>query len=195
MKISIEGHIGSNLSAYLLRLSKDGYLVNFEPQQTHSQLATKFQQDIGRYAFSHFLEILNNYEDFTYHPNQLNLYERSTYTSQQIFEKLAFECQMIDPDEHVLYNRIYNRYSWQPDVIIYLYSQPETTYELLNQTDPSISLEYLRRLHVLHEFALDEHHCTRPIYKVNAQDNPEDVYKCLKEILETLKKTMIKPTI
>jgi deoxyadenosine/deoxycytidine kinase len=192
MKVAIDGNLGSNVTHYLERLKKDGYVVNFEKTTTQSAISVKFHKDMKRYALSYHLQILHNYTMIPHQPHQINLYERSPYSFKQIYEPVCAEMGSIDPDEHQVYLNFSNLSGWQPDAIIYLYCLPETCIQRVQKEQPEITLDYLRKVHLKHEIAFDEHNSTIPIYKVNSHEDPHNVYLCIKDILAKLPQIELK---
>lgn len=187
MRIAIDGNLGSNLTHYLEKLEKDGFFVNFEKITTESPISTKFHKDMKRYALSYHLQILHNYQTLPEMSNQITICERSPYSFRQIFEPVCAEIGSMDPDEHQVYLNFSKLSGWQPDVIIYLYCHPETCIQRLSKDNPEVTLDYVRKLHLMHEIAFDEHNSTIPIYKINSHEDPQTVYSAILNVITKLK--------
>jgi hypothetical protein len=213
MKISIDGNIGVGKSYYLRRLATEGYLVHLAPSTTkfrtgslayHLQMLQPLLETSSIDFASRNLETSQGgdlrppsttpnggrgsegersppYE--TESGDQIHLYERSPYTLQLIHTNI------IDLDELPLYQQVVQRVNWTPDVIIYLFCHPTICHQRsLRQGGTQFSLEDLQGLHYRYETILNDLNCPVPIYKVNAQEEPEQVLANLKDILRTFVK-------
>jgi deoxyadenosine/deoxycytidine kinase len=83
--------------------------------------------------------------------------ERSPYFIKNVFVEKAFEDKTINEDE---YNNIHKLHKttdelWQPNAYIYLRSDPEMCYNRIKkrgrESEKNIKLEYIKRIHELHE--------------------------------------------
>jgi deoxyadenosine/deoxycytidine kinase len=143
MRIVIDGNIGSGKSTQIQLLKDIGFKTKKEPiDQWPLQ---EFYDDPVRWAFTLHMKILDTYSDA---PDDC-IYERCMQSVYGVFwSNLA---QSVTKIENDLFQAWYNRVEWRPDVIIYLYSQPQKCLERIqarNQTgDAEISLTYLKQLH------------------------------------------------
>ena len=89
--------------------------------------------------------------------NVIVLMERSPYFIKNVFVEKAFEDKTINEDE---YNNIHKLHKttdelWQPNAYIYLRSDPEMCYNRIKkrgrESEKNIKLEYIKRIHELHE--------------------------------------------
>jgi deoxyadenosine/deoxycytidine kinase len=89
--------------------------------------------------------------------NVIVLMERSPYFIKNVFVEKAFEDKTINEDE---YNNIHKLHKttdelWQPEAYIYLRSDPELCYNRIKkrgrESEKNIKLEYIKRIHELHE--------------------------------------------
>lgn len=193
MRIAIDGNIGSGKTFYLNKLQNEGYIVNHEDISKWSQWLQKYHSDMNRYALGFQLQILYDQTQLPYKPSQLNIYERSPYTLKNIFGDMLFEEQLFDKQEYELHNLYVKKIGWKPDVVIYLYCDPDICYERIKDRlsvagDNQLTVDYLKKLHIKHEIVFDDLNCSIPIYKVNSMEDTETVYNTIVEIIETLKK-------
>lgn len=193
MRIAIEGNIGAGKSFYLNKLKKDGFLVYPEPIDLWSTWLNKYYKDMNKYALGLLMKILYDRHQSSkdHSEKQLVVFERSPYTTNKIFKELMYENGDLDDDEYKLEAEYYNLLSWEPDIIIYLYCDPMICQERINLRskipgDNDITIDYLKKLHLKHETTLDSMNCSIPIYKVNSQEDPENVYRSIKTILNNI---------
>jgi len=183
MRVALDGNLGSRIQTYLHKLKTDGYNVIFEtPCET---LQTKYNTDKSRYALSYHLNALNTYIKAPSTNGHICIYERSPYTLKHIYADLDADLLVMDTDEHRVYQSLSETYGWHPDVIIYCYCDPAISHSRLG-TNSKVSLMDITTLHIRHEYALDDHNCPIPIYKINDCEDEDTIYRCLLEILYKL---------
>ena len=146
-----------------------------------------------RYALGFQLQILHDQYRLPWEMGKLNIYERSPYTLKNIFGDLLYEQNQFDPQEYKLHNTYVETLGWTPDVIIYLYCDPEICHQRVNtrfsiDEDSKMTLNYLNKLHLKHEIVFDDMNCSIPIYKINSMEDTETVYKNILDILNKLSK-------
>jgi deoxyadenosine/deoxycytidine kinase len=191
-KVAIDGNIGSGKTHYLRQLEKEGYLVNHEDVKAWGPWLSKYGSDMKRYALGFQLKILHDQTNLPYKADQINIYERSPFTLQKVFGDMLYRDRLMDDDEYRLHNDYVGQFGWKPDVIIYLYCDPEVCHRRIQSRDSisgdsKISVDYLKSLHTQHELVFDTVNCDIPIYKVNSQEPAETVYANIKHILNGLK--------
>ena len=193
-RIVIDGNIGSGKTFYLKRLEKDGYIVHHEDVKKWSNWLQKYNTDMKRYALGFQLQILHDQARLPYKKDQVNIYERSPYTLKNVFGDLLYEEGLFDTDEYELHNRYVKDFAWSPDVIIYLFCDPLVCQERVKSRfsisgDDQLTGDYLKKLHLKHETVFDDLNCHIPLYKINSQEDPETVYKNIKDIISKIEKT------
>jgi len=101
-----------------------------------------------------------------YHEPDLRFYENSPYILNAIQPGLNLK---VD---------------WVPNVIIYLFCSPYICHSHVNRnTNP---LDHLLDLHTRYEIICDELNCPIKIYKVNAQEETDTVYRNIKDIIDKI---------
>lgn len=179
MRISIGGNIGCGKSTILDLLQKDGHAVFFEPVHEWKHLQ-KFYDDKQRWGFTFQMEILNSFQQSNDHV----IYERSPWESYHIFSKMLLENGYMTPCEFELFESLYKKLAWKPDLFIYLRTTPEVCNERVKQRQRScesnIDMEYLRTLHEKYDALY-----TRDIVCVDANRSVQEVYDDVVRIIRT----------
>lgn len=178
MKISIGGSIGCGKSTLLDLLKKDGYTVFFEPVDEWKHLH-KFYEDKKRWSFTFQMEVLNSFQQLK---QEDIICERSPWESYHIFSKMLLENGCMTPGEFELFEGLYNKLAWKPDIFIYLRTTPETCRErILKRQRPcetNIDIAYLKSLHEKYEALY-----ARGIVCVDANRTVDEVYKDVVKII------------
>lgn len=179
MLISIEGNLGSGKSYYLNKLKKDGFSV--------------CQEVIEQWSFTWLMQSLYNKHTQTQnHTNKTIICERSNYTNNKILKEIMYENSLLTANEYQLETKYHELLKCKPDVIIYLHCDPQVCYDRIMARDGGnihqIELGLIKNLHLKHEIVLDRMNCQIPIYKVNSQEDPNDVYQSIITILNSLNK-------
>tara|TARA_Y100000389_G_scaffold201059_1_gene242855 strand:- start:3772 stop:4338 length:567 start_codon:yes stop_codon:yes gene_type:complete len=178
MKISIGGNIGCGKSTLLDRLQKEGYTVFFEPVDEWKHL-TKFYENKERWSFTFQMEILNSFQKLK---QDRTIYERSPWESYHIFSKMLLESGCMSPSEFELFEGLYNKLAWKPDLFIYLRTTPDICKERIikrqRSCETNIDVEYLKNLHDRYE-ALYE----RCLVCVDANRTIDEVYEDVIKII------------
>lgn len=144
-RIVIDGNIGSGKTTQLNILSKLGFQVHCEP--IHEWPLDLFYKDKDRWAFLLQMSILKSFLD-----KDGLIWERSPESSREVFWKMLGRGT---PEEERIYKYFYEKYSWSPDVHIYIRTDPEVCLDRITsrqQTgDTRIDLEYLQTVHMYYE--------------------------------------------
>jgi len=148
MKIVIDGNIGAGKTTQLCLLERNGFKVKREPISEWS--LDLFYSNPSRWAFLLQMQILNSYNC----DKEYDVYERCPLSSNYVFWNNLVRHGTVTRDEDVIYQKYYEKMSWQPDLFIYLATTPEYVFERIqsrHQTgDSTITLEYLKELHELY---------------------------------------------
>jgi deoxyadenosine/deoxycytidine kinase len=144
-RIVIDGNIGSGKTTQLNILSKLGYKVNCEPIDEWP--LDLFYRDKDRWAFLLQMSILKSFLD-----KDGLIWERSPESSREVFWKML---NQGTPEEERIYKYFYEKYSWSPDIHIYIRTDPEICLQRIlsrNQTgDTRIDMEYISKVHMYYE--------------------------------------------
>jgi deoxyadenosine/deoxycytidine kinase len=196
----IEGNIGSGKSTLLKNLNKiDNVEIIQEPvdkwielkDNNNKNLLQHFYEDMNRNSYMFQTMVFKTRIEALDKPQQKNIRfsERSIWTDRYVFGKMCLEDKKMNSIESECYKYWFNfleeKFKPKPDGIIYIRCSPEKCLERLNsrgrEEETSIKLEYLNRLHNLHEEWFEK--CTTPLLVIdNEKDNNWD--KILDQINE-----------
>lgn len=179
-RIAIEGNICSGKTHYLKMLESDGYLTHHIEQ---SELTNKYTCDYQRYSLAYYLNQLYTYTTFPYNKQELHFYESSPYSLKNVHGDLLYEKKIFDVSEYKLYTEYNNKMGWTPDIIIYLHCHPEVCFK---RCQNKFDISYFKDIHLKYEILCDEINCPITIYKINSQENSDDVYKNIIDIIKKL---------
>lgn len=182
MKISIGGSIGCGKSTILDKLQKDGYTVFFEPLDEWKHLP-KFYENKERWSFTFQMEVLNSFQQLKQENEHCVICERSPWESYHIFSKMLLESGCMTPGEFELFEGLYHKLAWKPDLFIYLRTTPETCHDRIlkrqRSCETNIDIQYLQKLHAKYDALY-----TRGIVCVDANRSVEEVYADVVKIIE-----------
>jgi thymidylate kinase len=88
--------------------------------------------------------------------------ERSPYFIKNVFVEKAYEDKTITKEEYKNMLTLHKRTDklWEPDGLIYLRSNPENCFNRIKkrgrESEKNIKLEYIKRIHELHEEKYNE---------------------------------------
>jgi len=185
IRVSIEGNHCSGKTHYLQLLESDHYNVHY--QNNDIELTNKYYSDTKRYSLAYHLQLLKSFQQpENIIPKTVQIYESSPHTLRAVHCELLSEKNCFDVDEYKIYNNYYQTLGWIPDIMVYLFCHPLTCYQrcLKSKSFQTNSLEYITELHTKYEIVCDELNCHTKIYKVNAHEDTETIYRNIKEIID-----------
>ena len=155
MKISIEGNIGSGKSSILTRLCSDARIPVFlEPIDEWKEWLSEFYKDPTRWGMSFNLKVLMSFAKWKSN-SFFACYERSPITNRHVFAQLQYDQNRMSELELDLFDDIYKKISWTPDVAIYIRTHPEVSMERMQKRgrtcENSVPFEYIKAVHEYHE--------------------------------------------
>lgn len=194
--VSIEGNIGSGKSTILSAL--EGIIKDYqqdimcipEPVGDWTPILTKFYQDQKRYSFATGIRVLLSYQN----KNKFlgNISERSPFAGRYIFTALHEQDDMIDPVELDIYKQAYVQMGWQPDLVFYVKTPPEVCADRAAQRardcESTLTLEYLQRLHDMHETALKDQYTGRLLVELDGTDDPKTNAMGIFQVINTIRR-------
>lgn len=177
MKIAIEGNIGCGKSSILARLITELRIPVFlEPVNEWSDWLKLFYQDKQRWGMQFNTHVLLTFHQWK-NNNFFSLYERSPISNRHVFAQLQYDAGHMNDLELKMFDSLYEKLSWRPDVILYLRTDPEVAYARMCQRgrecESKVSLEYLQAVHEKYE-ALSNHHAH--VITIDANQSHDDVY-------------------
>lgn len=155
--ITIDGNIGCCKTSILNYFHKNyKTAIDIEPIESWTEyLKSMYESDNNTYNFQ--IKVWIDRCWIQEKSNVIVLMERSPYFIKNVFVEKAFEDKTINEDE---YNNIHKFHKttdelWQPNAYIYLRSDPEMCYNRIKkrgrESEKNIKLEYIKRIHELHE--------------------------------------------
>ena len=173
LRVIIDGNIGSGKTTQLSLLEKTGYTVRREAIQDWP--LEEFYKDPARWAFLLHTSILLTNQPARDDP-PLVLFERSLMSSRWVFWEVMKKQGLVTAKEDAIYDKLYDKHAWRPDLFIYLSKSPERCFEhIQGRNQPgdqgSITLEYLQQLDAAYQKLLANVPCK--VLFVNA-DRPAD---------------------
>ena len=155
--ITIDGNIGCCKTSILNYFHKNyKTAIDIEPIESWTEyLKSMYDSDNSTYNFK--IKVWIDRCWIQEKSNIIVLMERSPYFIKNVFVEKAFEDKTINENE---YNNIHKLHKttdelWQPNAYIYLRSDPEMCYNRIKkrgrESEKNIKLEYIKRIHQLHE--------------------------------------------
>lgn len=189
MKISIEGNIGCGKSSLLTTISKNIRIPVFlEPVDTEwKQGLDYFYTDHARWGFTFNMNVLNTYSRWK-NNDYTAVYERSPVSCKHVFTQLQKDSAKLTDYEYRLFNEIYDKIAWVPDVMIYVKTDPKVCFQRMQdrgrECESTVSLDYLQGVHDKHE-AMFQHINTRA-YIVDGNQDKTTVYNDVYMIINAI---------
>jgi deoxyadenosine/deoxycytidine kinase len=193
MKIVIEGNIGGGKSTVLNMISQRNRIPIFlEPVDTEWKQGLKyFYDDNSRWGFTFNLNVLMTYNKWS-NNNFKALYERCPLSSKEVFSKLQYDSGMMTKYENDMYQELYDKLAWEPDVIIYINTPSDVCYNRMNsrgrECETNVPITYLKQVDEKYEDLcnLIKEKNNIKLYIVNGHQCIEKVYEDVMKVINTL---------
>tara|TARA_Y100000590_G_C15558922_1_gene953937 strand:- start:26 stop:631 length:606 start_codon:yes stop_codon:yes gene_type:complete len=199
MKIVIDGNIGSGKTTLLKNLNST-YNVITEDIRLWRPWLNLFYKDIRHNSLGFQLRVLlshlqnKNCDKDDY--KEPYILERSPFTSIYVFGKLLEESGDLSKLEYDLCKEYAKTFGWEPDVYIYLCTNPTICHKRIKKRDrdgeEAISLDYLTKVHNKYEEMVSFLKSSKSknekshIYTINACNDDKTVLKEIINILNTI---------
>jgi deoxyadenosine/deoxycytidine kinase len=149
-RITVDGNIASGKSTQLNMLRQMGHTVILEPVDQWP--LALFYSDRCRWGFLLQLSILASFHGMM---TTNGIWERSPVSSRDIFWKIMVDDGLVTSQEDEVYRQFFEMIGWEPDVHIYIRTDPAICFERLQTRnhigDSAVTLEYLTKIHTYHE--------------------------------------------
>lgn len=193
MKIVIEGNIGGGKSTVLNMISQRTRLPIFlEPVDTEwKQGLDYFYSDNSRWGFTFNLNVLMTYSKLKNNEFKA-VYERCPLSSKEVFSRLQYESGRMTRYENDLYQQIYDKLAWEPDVVIYIRTPSNVCYERMNsrgrECETNVPLIYLTKVHEKYEqlCELISKKNNIKLFIIDGNQDIETVYQDVMKVINSL---------
>lgn len=193
MKIVIEGNIGGGKSTVLTMISQRTRIPIFlEPVDTEwKQGLEYFYDNNSRWGFTFNLNVLMTYNKWS-NNNFKALYERCPLSSKEVFSKLQYDSGMMTKYENDMYQELYDKLAWEPDVIIYINTPSDVCYDRMisraRECETNVPITYLEQVNEKYEdlCKLIKEKNNIKLFIINGNQNIEKVYEDVMKVINTL---------
>jgi deoxyadenosine/deoxycytidine kinase len=193
MKIVIEGNIGGGKSTVLNMISQRTRIPIFlEPVDTEwKQGLEYFYNDNSRWGFTFNLNVLMTYNKWS-NNNFKAVYERCPLSSKEVFSKLQYDSGMMTKYENDMYQELYEKLAWEPDVIIYIKTPSIVCYHRMisraRECETNVPITYLNQVDEKYEdlCKLIKDKNNIKLFTINGDQNIEQVYEDVMKVINTL---------
>jgi len=194
MHVAIEANVGAGKSTVMTKI-RDHFLhvpMYQEPIEAWNDALQLFYTNKARWSFLLQMRILYEYLDPRYSdPNDV-ITERSAYSSRYVFGQTLFSEGSLNENEWRVYKEYYDAFTsssrLEPDVIIYLKTDPMTCLERIQNRGRSmengITLEYLQKLNFQYETMMKYFKGT--LHVIDGTKSENEVYKDVVDVLTRL---------
>lgn len=160
--ITLDGNIGSYKTSILNYFHKNYKTsIDIEPVESWNEyLKTLYNTQNSTYNFQ--IKVWMDRCWIQEKSKTIILMERSPFFIKNVFVEKAFEDKTINEQEYKNMLTLHKRTDklWEPDGLIYLYSNPELCFNRIKKrgrdAEKNIKLEYIIRIHELHEEKYNE---------------------------------------
>ena len=181
MKILIDGNIGSGKTTQLGLLEQKGWTVRREPIDKWP--LKQFYEDKTRWAFLFHMVILETLRPLK--TNRHVIYERSLLSSRWVFWPVLRRQGHVTQAEHETYDLYYERFSWHPDIYIFLSKNLDLAWEHIQARgqagDEGVTREYLAELDTEYRELVRNVPCR--VYVINANQTVEKIHEDICKVL------------
>jgi deoxyadenosine/deoxycytidine kinase len=179
MKIVIDGNIGSGKTTQLTKLENKDFNVKREPIEDWP--LELYYSDPTKWGLYFQLIVLKSHA--RYISGDAGIYERFPGSGTQVFWPLMEKT----PAEDSVYQAMYKRHGWNPDVYIWINTSPYQCFNNMKTRDQSgdvsVSLEYLENLNKNYEKLFESMNCLK--YEINGNESIDKVHEQILKIIET----------
>lgn len=189
MYVAIEANIGAGKSTVMKKI-RDHFLhvpMYQEPIDAWGDALRLFYTNKARWSFMLQMRILYEYMSPRYSESDNVVTERCAYSSRYVFGQTLFSEGSLSENEWCVYKEYYDAFNarLEPDVIIYLKTDPKTCLERIQKRGRSIedgiSLEYLQKLNFQYETMMKYYKGS--LHIIDGTKSENEVYKDVVDVL------------
>lgn len=185
MKISIVGNISAGKSSVIEQIhSMTGIDIFLENLTDWKDILMLFYGESTRWTFTFHTTVLFSFADKNKDNDKIVLYERSPMCCMDVFVNLHRRLGNLNDVEYRLIERIYKKVGWNPDVFIYIKTDPEICFERMKKRgrkcEENITIEYLVDINDLYEHMIEK--CKENgivVITINGNQNIDDMAKAV----------------
>ena len=156
--ITIDGNIGSCKTSLLNFFHKTFKIaIDIEPVDSWDEYLNNMYTKEKDNTYNFQIKVWMDRCWIQEKSNVLVLMERSPHFIQNVFIEKAYEDQTIVKEQYEILHSLHKKTNnlWRPDLYIYLRSEPEMCMQRIvrrgRQSEKNIKLEYIQRIHDMHE--------------------------------------------
>lgn len=194
MKISFEGLPGTRKNEILNILQEKHSLKII--RENNQEWFDYFNEDRQNNCLAYQLYKLIFYHD------QLKQESNSLFSSlcslRHVYLDYFFKHEYLNQKQYELLVEYYNTFYTEPDYIIYFYGTYENTQaRLMAKNSPQLDTtsmdkeDQFKQLYYHYEWQFDNNNCHVPIFKVNIDDDMENIIRNIVHILEKIENQQI----
>lgn len=198
--IVIDGSIGAGKSTLLnnlkTKLVSGSTIYNILEENVSSWMEEgwlqKYYSNIPRYASSFQTRVLLSHiqqrkEILTSNRPVINIFERSAITTVNVFSKMLVDDGVLDQLEMDVHTQILNMFNYEkPDLLIYLDTSPELSYERLlkrsRNGEVDITLEYLQKLNNI--YLQEKNNLAKRVEVIDGSQSEQNILDQVLKLLE-----------
>jgi deoxyadenosine/deoxycytidine kinase len=191
MHVAIEANIGAGKSTIMTKI-RDHFLhvaMYQEPIEAWDDALRLFYTNKSRWSFMLQMRILYEYLSPRYSEAKDVITERCAYSSRYVFGQTLFSEGSLSENEWRVYKEYYDAFDarLEPDVIIYLKTDPKTCLERIQKRARSmetsgITLEYLQKLNFQYETMM-KYFKGKVVHVIDGTKSENEVYKDVVDVL------------
>jgi deoxyadenosine/deoxycytidine kinase len=190
MHVAIEANIGAGKSTVMTKI-RDHFLhvpMYQEPVDAWGDALQLFYTNKSRWSFMLQMKILYEYLSPRYSEPDDVITERCAYSSRYVFGQTLFSEGSLGENEWRVYKQYYDAFNarLEPDVIIYLKTDPKTCLERIQKRGRSmedgITLEYLQKLNFQYE-TMVKYFKGKVVHVIDGSRSENEVYKDVVDVL------------
>lgn len=161
--ITIDGNIGSFKTSILNYFHKTFKIaIDLEPVESWHEFLNNMYTNQTDSTYNFQIKVWMDRCWIQEKSNVLVMMERSPYFIKNVFVEKAREDETINDEQYLILQSLHLKTDqlWKPNAYIYLRSDPEMCMQRITKrarhSETNIQLEYVRRIHELHEKNLEE---------------------------------------